>query len=117
MRHGPSASVRLAFLVSLLIASGSSAWALEQNKKTNDAPTGAAHSTDDKVTNRQGEHVRHDEPSDMKAGYWYLLEDKGYFLPPLADVNIPTNYMRGYLAHPVAYSTNQSNATHVFWDV
>lgn len=117
MRPGPSPSIRLAFVVSLLIASGSSAWALEQNKKTNDAPAGAAHVTDDKVTNRQGEHVRHDAPSDMKAGYWYLLEDKGYFLPPLADVNIPTNYMRGYLQHPVGYSTNQNNATHVFWDV
>jgi hypothetical protein len=50
-------------------------------------------------------------------GYWYMLEDKGYFLPPLADVNIPTNYMRVYLQKPVGYSTNQDRGTHVFWDV
>jgi hypothetical protein len=107
-----------ALSLSLACTFAPSAWALEQQKQTNAAPPGAARQTDDHVTNRAGQPVTHDAKSDMKwQGYWYLLEDKGYFLPPIADVHIPTNYMRVYLQKPVGYSTNQNRATHAFWDV
>lgn len=119
MRFRRSRTLGLAGVaVAIASASASPAWALQPTKQTSAAPVGAATQADDHVANREGVTVSHDEKSDMpERAYWYLLEDKGYFLPPLADVNTPTNYMRFYLQSPVAYSTNQTGALHKFWDV
>src|SRR5215471_9898921 len=100
MRFGRLWSFGLASLAAV-IAFVPSAWALEPTKQTSAAPQNAATPKDDHVANREGVTVSHDEKSDMpEKAYWYLLEDKGYFLPPLADLNTPTNYMRFYLQSP-----------------
>jgi len=117
MRFVLSRTVGLVSLA-VTIASTPSAWALEPTKQTTANPEGAATPADGDATNREGQTVTQDKKSDMpEKAYWYLLEDKGYFLPPLADINSPTNYMRFYLQDPVAYSTNQGHGWHKFWDV
>jgi hypothetical protein len=103
--------------VSIAMASPAPAWAIEQQKKTAATPPGAAAQTDDHVVTEGGHPLTYDSRLNVDDGTWYLLEDKGYFQPPLADLNIPTNYMRFYLQSPVGYSTNQGAALHKFWDV
>ncbi len=55
-------------------------------------------------------------PADDRARRTYLLEDHGYFLPPLADINAPLSYMRLYRASPTRFTT-PATGTHTFWDV
>jgi hypothetical protein len=118
MGFGRSRRIELGGVVIAIAFGAPSASALEPTKQTTAAPVSAATPTDHQAKNREGQEVSHDEKSDMpEKAYWYLLEDKGYFLPPLADVNSPTNYMRFYLQSPVAYSTNPNAGLHKFWDV
>jgi hypothetical protein len=93
------------------------AHALERRKQTTHTPDTAARQTDGTVTDKTGASLTHDPACDAKGGYVYLLEDKGYFLPPIADVNIPTDYMRFYPHDPVKYTTDSDSKTRVFWDV
>jgi hypothetical protein len=93
------------------------AWALEKQKETTSPPPPTTETPGGQVATQAGRPLVHDAARDVKGGYVYLLEDKGYFLPPLADVSQPTNYMRGYVAAPVAYATNVAKPHHVFWDV
>jgi hypothetical protein len=109
---------RLALTVILTICCAApAANALERLKHTTHAPASAAQQTDDTVKDRAGTKLTHDPACDAKGGYVYLLEDKGYFLPPIADINIPTDYMRFYPHDPVNFTTDSDSKTRVFWDV
>jgi hypothetical protein len=88
----------------VLLGGPARVWALEQRKETTSAPPAEPAPVEKK-------------PEPPAPSLWYLLEDKGYFLPPIADVAAPTNYMRFYVASPVNYSTNIGKKHHVFWDV
>jgi hypothetical protein len=97
--------VRRGAVLSLVVLGISArAFALEKQKQTTSAPAAQAAPTEQ-------------APPPPRPTQWYLLEDKGYFLPPLADPTPPTNYMRVYIAPPVAYGTNVGNRHHVYWDV
>lgn len=49
---------------------------------------------------------------------WRLGTDDGYFLPPLADINAPVNYMRFYYSPSVAFTTTTNvHDNDFFWDV
>jgi hypothetical protein len=101
----------------LVFCGSPAARALERLKQTTHVPGSAAQQTDGTVQDKAGAPLIHDPACDAKDGYVYLLEDKGYFLPPIADVNIPTDYMRTYYHDPVRYTTDSYSKKRFFWDV
>jgi hypothetical protein len=103
--------------VGLLVGVGArAAWGIEKEKETANAPPPVTETAGGQIATRAGD-LPHAKTPDVTSGYGYLLEDKGYFLPPLADIAPPTNYMRVYIGSAVPYSTNVAKPHHYFWDV
>src|SRR3954470_18456073 len=89
--------------VGLLVGVGArAAWGIEKEKETANAPPPVTETAGGQIATRAGD-LPHAKTPDVTSGYGYLLEDKGYFLPPLADIAPPTNYMRVYIGSAVPY--------------